>query len=135
VIKLTVKKRSYLLKAFFKCRKRGATATKENAKWAVVTNRRRNGTNRVGQMLDGNYCESGRVTCEESARVVRYYSPPANSLQVYSLLTFFRDSFHFSCHLEFEICGIFVNKTYASIFLVKSEKHSLIFYGTDQFRL
>lgn len=75
------------------------------------------------QMLDGNYCESGRVTCEASARVVRYYSPPTGSLRVCSLFTFFHDSLF--------IFPVTSNSKYAEyspikhtpIFLVKSEKH------------
>lgn len=63
------------------------------------------------QVLDANYCESGRVACEESARVVRYYSPPADSLKVYSLFTFSRVSFHCAYLLECERCGIFANST------------------------
>lgn len=88
-------------------RKRGATATQGNAEWAVVEADDETALTVSDQMLDGNYCESGRVTCEESARIVRYYSPPAGSLQVCPLFTFFRDSVHFSCPLEFRRCEVF----------------------------
>jgi len=75
------------------CRKRGTTATKVNAEREPSSSRRRNGTDRVGPSA---WRQLLRVTCEESARVVRYYSPPADSLQARSLFTFFRGSFHFS---------------------------------------